>query len=87
MPVETNWKNGATPTRFVWQYLCCQRQNIRLHAPAKACGDLVRRPNHEPTSLSFNWLNGVSAENENLSRKHKFKLFLVYVNVLMSEKK
>lgn len=61
MLAVTNWKNGATPTRFVWQYLCCQRQNKRLQAPTKACGDLLRRPNQLPTSLNFNWLNGVSA--------------------------
>lgn len=34
----------------------------RLQAPIKADGVLFLRANHDPTSLSFNWPKGVSAE-------------------------
>lgn len=35
----------------------------RDQAAIKACGDLLRRPNHDPSSPNLTWLNLVSAEN------------------------
>lgn len=57
---NANWKNGATPHRFAWQYFRFQRQYARLIAPMAADGVLLRRPNHAPNSPNFTWPNGTS---------------------------
>lgn len=61
MAANVIWKNGATPERFGCTYLCCQRHQARLIAPAIAWGDLLRRLNHAPISATLIWPNGTSA--------------------------
>ncbi|KAI8039860.1 hypothetical protein M5D96_007285 [Drosophila gunungcola] len=63
MLATVSWKKGAIPARLGNTYLCCQRHQARLTAPATALGVLLRRPSQAPISPSFTWPKGTSAAN------------------------